>query len=135
MFRRSSAPCARSWRSSTASRSACGSTSGFCSCSPKCASTPVDSTRQTRRSRSVVRGHRFGFRPSCSWPSHTGPNPTDRTTKGCKRHVITDTDGIPLVVKTTPANVCDDQPAVELVHGMPPIQGLCAAGLAASRTP
>ena len=88
------------------------------------ASTPVDSTRQTRRSRSVVRGHRFGVRPRWFWPSHTGPNPTDRAEKGCQRHVITDADGIPLVVKTTPANVRDDQPGATALrrrtHGSGP---------------
>ena len=54
-------------------------------------------------------GDERGVRPRWFWPSHTGPNPTDRAEKGCQRHVITDADGIPLVVKTTPANVRDDQ--------------------------
>ena len=41
--------------------------------------------------------------------AHTGPNPTDRAKNGCKRHLITDADGIPLVVQTGPANRRDEQ--------------------------
>ena len=40
---------------------------------------------------------------------HTGPNPTDRAKKGCKRHLITDADGLPLVARTGPANRRDEQ--------------------------
>jgi transposase len=40
---------------------------------------------------------------------HTGPNPTDRAKNGCKRHLITDGNGIPLVVQTGPANRRDEQ--------------------------
>jgi transposase len=40
---------------------------------------------------------------------HTGPNPTDRAKKGCKRRLITDADGLPLVVQTGPANRRDEQ--------------------------
>jgi transposase len=51
-----------------------------------------------------------------------GPNPTDRAKNGCKRHVISDAGGIPLLVHTTPANVRDDLPAVEMVKSMPAIK-------------
>jgi transposase len=61
--------------------------------------------------------------PRSFWGAHTGPNPTDRAKAGCKRHVLTDADGIPLVVKTTPANTRDDQVALPLVVDMPPIAG------------
>lgn len=40
---------------------------------------------------------------------HTGPNPTDRAKKGCKRHLITDGNGVPLVVQIGPANRRDEQ--------------------------
>lgn len=40
---------------------------------------------------------------------HTGANPTDRAKKGCKRHLITDGNGIPLVVQIGPANRRDEQ--------------------------
>jgi transposase len=40
---------------------------------------------------------------------HTGPNPTDRAKKGCKRHLITDGNGLPLVVQIGPANRRDEQ--------------------------
>jgi transposase len=39
---------------------------------------------------------------------HTGPNPTDRAKKGCKRHLVTDGYGIPLVVTVGPANRRDE---------------------------
>jgi len=41
--------------------------------------------------------------------THTGPNPTDRAKKGCKRHLITDGQGLPLVAQTGPANRRDEQ--------------------------
>jgi transposase len=41
--------------------------------------------------------------------AHTGPNPTDRAQSGCKRHLITDGNGLPLVVQTGPANRRDEQ--------------------------
>jgi transposase len=40
---------------------------------------------------------------------HTGPNPTDRAKNGCKRHLITDGQGVPLVVQVGPANRRDEQ--------------------------
>jgi transposase len=40
---------------------------------------------------------------------HTGPNPTDRAKAGCKRHLLTDGWGIPLVVWAGPANQRDEQ--------------------------
>ena len=40
---------------------------------------------------------------------HTGPNPTDRAKAGCKRHLVTDGYGIPLVVSVGPANRRDEQ--------------------------
>jgi transposase len=42
---------------------------------------------------------------------------------GCKRHVITDANGLPLVIKTTPANLHDSKPALDLLDSIPPIQG------------
>ena len=36
---------------------------------------------------------------------------------------MTDAGGIPLVVRTTPANVHDTTPAIELLDAIPPIQG------------
>jgi transposase len=40
---------------------------------------------------------------------HTGPNPTDRAKNGVKRHLITDGNGLPLVVQIGPANRRDEQ--------------------------
>lgn len=54
--------------------------------------------------------------------SHTGPNPTDRGKKGCKRHLLTDPDGVPLVVQTTPANVPDQQQLQPLLDQLPAVR-------------
>ncbi len=54
---------------------------------------------------------------------HTGPNPTDRAKSGCKRHVITDADGLPLVVQTGPANERDDRRAFAMLEAFPTLPG------------
>jgi transposase len=74
--------------------------------------------RQPRTGRDRQRQCPRGF-----WGAHTGPNPTDRAKAGCKRHVLTDAAGIPLVVKATPANTRDDQVALPLLVNMPSIAG------------
>jgi transposase len=51
--------------------------------------------------------------------THTGRNPTDRGKKGCKRHVLTDANGIPLVVRTGPANQRDDTKLEDLIEAFP----------------
>lgn len=54
---------------------------------------------------------------------HTGPNPTDRSKKGCKRHVITDARGVPLVIDTGPANQPDGVRAIALLDRIPAVAG------------
>src|SRR5262249_13606053 len=54
---------------------------------------------------------------------HTGPNPTDRSKKGCKRHVITDAQGVPLVVQTGPANEPDGKRAIAMLNALPAVVG------------
>ena len=54
---------------------------------------------------------------------HTGPNPTDRAKKGCKRHVITDSEGLPVVIQTGPANERDDRRAFPMLDAIPKIPG------------
>jgi len=51
--------------------------------------------------------------------AHTGPSPVDRRKKGCKRHVLSDADGIPLVVQTGPANQRDDGKVEDLLEAFP----------------
>jgi transposase len=75
------------------------------------------------QSQSLARRDRQRQCPRHFWGDHTGPNPTDRAKKGCKRHVLTDACGLPLVVRTTPANVRDDRVALHVLIGMPPIPG------------
>jgi transposase len=43
----------------------------------------------------------------------------DRRKKGCKRHVLSEADGIPLVVQTGPANQRDDGKVEDLLEGFP----------------
>lgn len=37
--------------------------------------------------------------------------------------MITDAEGTPLVIKVSPANLHDSKPAIEMLDGIPPIQG------------
>ena len=43
----------------------------------------------------------------------------DRRKKGCKRHVLSDADGLPLVVQTGPANQRDDGKVEDLLEAFP----------------
>ena len=47
----------------------------------------------------------------------------DRAKPGCKRHVLTDADGVPLVVQTTAANVNDQTQLKPLLEAMPAVRG------------
>jgi transposase len=53
----------------------------------------------------------------------TGPSPVDRSKKGSKHEVLTDGQGVPLVVDVIPGNVPDANQAVPLVDAVPPIAG------------
>lgn len=53
----------------------------------------------------------------------TGPNPTDRGKPGCKRHLLTESHGVPLVVRIGPANQRDEQRLSELLDAFPPLTG------------
>ena len=57
--------------------------------------------------------------PGAKRGAHTGRNPTDRGKKGCKRHVLTDANGVPLVVQTGPANQRDDSKLEDLLEAFP----------------
>jgi transposase len=60
---------------------------------------------------------------SCSfWGAKTGPNPTDRSKNGSKRHLITDGQGIPLAILHTGANLHDSEAAIPVVDAVPPIK-------------
>lgn len=52
---------------------------------------------------------------------HTGPNPTDRGKNGCKRHVICDANGMPLVIQTGPANQRDEELVEPMLKQFPPL--------------
>ncbi len=53
---------------------------------------------------------------------HTGPNPTDRSKNGCKRHIICDANGVPLVVQTGPANQRDEELVEPMLKQFPPLK-------------
>ena len=53
----------------------------------------------------------------------TGPSPVDRSKPGSKHAVLTDGQGVPLVIDTIPANAPDANQAVPLVDAGPPIAG------------
>jgi transposase len=53
----------------------------------------------------------------------TGPNPTDRSKLGTKHHVLTDAQGIPLVVTVTGANAADVTQLLPLVDSIPDLSG------------
>ena len=57
------------------------------------------------------------------WGARTGPNPTDRSKLGSKRHLICDGRGVPLAIQLTGANRNDSQQALALVEAIPPLQG------------
>jgi hypothetical protein len=46
----------------------------------------------------------------------------DRRKNGCKRHLIGDAGGLPLLVVTTPANVRDEVPLVAMLDDLPPVR-------------
>jgi transposase len=53
----------------------------------------------------------------------TGPGPVDRSKPGSQPAVLTDGQGVPLVIDTLPANPPDFNQAVPLVDAVPPIAG------------
>jgi Transposase DDE domain. len=90
------------------------------------AATPPGTTSEIGQKGAVgffPRRGRQRFFSGCFWGAHTGPNPTDRGKNGCKRHVIVDGNGVPLAVKTTPANVLDGKEAIPLLDAIPAVDG------------
>jgi transposase len=53
----------------------------------------------------------------------TGPSPTDRAKNGSKHHLLTDGQGVPLVVQLTGANVPDMVHFIPLIDAYPVLQG------------
>lgn len=109
----------RQWMDLLASAGAVDHPWGVASPAP----TPAQRPGEAGRNRLVSSRRRQRFHARRFWGDHTGPNPTDRAKSGCKRHVVTDAQGIPLVVKVTPANVNDGTEAIDLLDSIPAIQG------------
>lgn len=55
--------------------------------------------------------------------ANTGPNPTDRSKKGTKHHLIVEAQGIPLAIYVTEANRHDVTALLPLVDAIPAIGG------------
>ena len=53
----------------------------------------------------------------------TGPSPVDRSRPGSKHAIVTDGQGVPLVIETIPANTPDANLTVPLIDAVPPIAG------------
>jgi putative transposase len=49
----------------------------------------------------------------------TGPNPTDRAKSGSKRHIVTDSRGVPVAVNVSAANVADCRMVDETLEALP----------------
>jgi transposase len=75
-----------------------------------------------RRDRLVHFSHGQLFGTGAFWGAKTGPNPTDRSKNGSKRHLIVDGQGTPLAIDHTGANVHDSEMAIALVDAIPPIK-------------
>jgi hypothetical protein len=66
-----------------------------------------------------------GWRQRCQPPGgeFTGPNPTDRGKVGNKRHLVTDRQGLPLMLCVTGAHRHDSVVFEELVDALPAVAG------------
>ncbi len=62
----------------------------------------------------------------CSLPpggQETGPNPTDRGKSGTKRHIVVNSDGIPLVCQLSGANRHDSKMFSSVLNALPSLGG------------
>ena len=85
-------------------------------------------TKKIDWSRACIDGSVIQAKRGRTGGEHTGPNPVDRGRPGSKHHLITNRNGIPLVVGLTAANVndckmleymLDHLPSLRNLHGRP----------------
>lgn len=76
----------------------------------------------TKRTGKTKDPPRFRQHPGSQRGRLTGPNPTDRSKKGWKIHLIVDRQGLPLSIGISAANLHDSQALIPLVRGIPPIR-------------
>jgi transposase len=77
-----------------------------------------------RRSIGLVESaRRLQFGEGSAGRAKTGPNPTDRGRSGSKHCLLTDAEGVPLVVHTTAANEHDSTTLLPLVVDLPAVAG------------
>jgi transposase len=53
----------------------------------------------------------------------TGPSPVDRRKKGTKHTLLVDRHGVPLAIRTAPANASDHRQIIPLIMGFPKVTG------------
>ena len=63
------------------------------------------------------------FDPGGGGGEKTGPSPVDRRKAGSKHHLLTDAQGVPVVVKLTGANRHDVTQLLPLTNSVPPMAG------------
>lgn len=78
--------------------------------------------RSPRRTRLEFRDRRCRLGAREKGEPLTGPNPVDRVKAGSKLHVLTDAQGLPVVVGVSAANVNDVQALRPLVLGIPAVR-------------
>ena len=61
-------------------------------------------------------------RPGKKGGEGTGRNPTDRGRPGCKLHVLTDANGVPLAARVGPANRHDSTAFEAMLDAVPPVR-------------
>lgn len=79
-------------------------------------------TRRQGRAGLVVRDRRCRVRAGEKGGSLTGPNPVDRGKKGSRLHVLSEAQGLPLVVAVSGANLHDSQAFKPLILGIPAVR-------------
>uniref|UniRef100_UPI0018CF5E5F transposase n=1 Tax=Streptacidiphilus albus TaxID=105425 RepID=UPI0018CF5E5F len=80
------------------------------------------STRRAGRARLDLGHHRRCVGAGEKRGSLTGPNPVDRGKPGSKLHILSEAQGIPLIVGVSAANTHDSQALKPLVLGLPAIR-------------
>jgi len=83
----------------------------------------VGQTARRRSTRLVKSAGRLQPGEGPAGRAKTGPNPTDRGRSGGKHCLLTDAEGVPLVVQTTAANEHDSTTLLPLVIDIPSVAG------------
>jgi len=88
------------------------------------ASRHADPIARTRSDRLEPGEYRWGERFQPPGGPETGPNPTDRSKLGSKRHIVVDARGVPLAIAVSGANRHDSMVFDRLIDAIPAVPGL-----------